>query len=87
MSWQQTEFILKGVYLGLLAFVGLRLTMPMTAGETTADWWRAVGCVALIIQATSTALPITDPQTIDRTLFVIADWGEYAVGGLLATLD
>jgi tetratricopeptide (TPR) repeat protein len=47
MRWLPTEFILKGLYLGLLVFVGIRLTMPMTETETTADWWRNVGCVAL----------------------------------------
>src|SRR5262245_16384832 len=39
MSWQQTEFILKGVYLGLLLFVGLQLRGDM--------WWRDLGHVAL----------------------------------------
>src|SRR5262249_165718 len=39
MSWQQTEFILKGVYLGLLVFVGIQLP--------PANWWQEVGLVAL----------------------------------------
>ncbi len=39
MSWQQTEFILKGVYLGLLLFVGLQLNR--------ATWWLDLGHIAL----------------------------------------
>jgi tetratricopeptide (TPR) repeat protein len=39
MRWLMTEYILKGVYLGLLVFVGLKL--PQT------DWWPAIGKVAL----------------------------------------
>jgi tetratricopeptide (TPR) repeat protein len=39
MSWQQTEFILKGVYLGLLLFVGMQLQ----AGQ----WGPELGYVAL----------------------------------------
>ena len=39
MSWQSTEFLLKGVYLGLLVYVGLQL------GD--ADGWRGLGQVAL----------------------------------------
>jgi tetratricopeptide (TPR) repeat protein len=39
MSWQQTEFILKGVYLGLLLFVGMQLH--------EGQWWLELGYVAL----------------------------------------
>src|SRR5690349_2534667 len=39
MSWQQTEFILKGVYLGLLLYVGLQLR-----GD---QWGPELGYVAL----------------------------------------
>ncbi|HYT91359.1 MAG TPA: tetratricopeptide repeat protein [Gemmataceae bacterium] len=39
MSWQQTEFILKGIYLGLLLFVGMELNR--------ATWWWDIGYVAL----------------------------------------
>ncbi|MCI0458915.1 MAG: tetratricopeptide repeat protein [Gemmataceae bacterium] len=39
MSWQQTEFILKGMYLGLLLFVGLQLREP--------TWWLDLGYIAL----------------------------------------
>src|SRR5262249_56712455 len=39
MSWQQTEFILKGVYLGLLLYVGLQLH--------EATWGPELGYVAL----------------------------------------
>src|SRR5438046_3178995 len=39
MRWQLTEFILKGIYLGLLIFVGLQLQPP--------DWWPDIGKVAL----------------------------------------
>ncbi len=41
MSWQQTEFILKGIYLGLLVFVGIQLR--------EAYWWQDIGLVALCI--------------------------------------
>jgi hypothetical protein len=40
--------------------------------------------VLLLLQATATALPVPVPGTIDRNLFVLADWGEYGIAGLLA---
>ena len=54
------------------------------AGHYAAAVIPAVASVVLLLQATTTALPITDPQTIDRNLFVIANWGEYALAGVLA---
>ncbi len=38
MRWQSTEFILKGIYLGLLVFVGLQLQAT--------GWWQDIGRVA-----------------------------------------
>jgi tetratricopeptide (TPR) repeat protein len=40
MSWPQTEYILKGIYLGLLVFVGMQL-------HERGDWWLELGYVAL----------------------------------------
>ena len=39
MRWQQTEFIFKGMYLGMLLFVGLVLREP--------DWWRDMAQVGV----------------------------------------
>src|ERR1700687_4702485 len=39
MRWQQTEFVLKGIYLGLLLFVGLELREE--------DWWKDIAQVGL----------------------------------------
>jgi tetratricopeptide (TPR) repeat protein len=39
MRWQQTEFVFKGIYLGLVLFVGLALREP--------EWWRDIAQVAL----------------------------------------
>lgn len=39
MRWQQTEFLFKGIYLGLLLFIGLVLQQP--------DWWRELAQVAV----------------------------------------
>jgi tetratricopeptide (TPR) repeat protein len=39
MRWQQIEFILKGVFLGLLLFVGLVLRPP--------DWWKEIAQVGI----------------------------------------
>jgi hypothetical protein len=40
--------------------------------------------LTLLHQATTTALPVPAPGTLDRNLFVLADWGEYGIAGLLA---
>ena len=58
--------------------------MPPSTVVVTSAVIPAVASVVLLLQATTTALPITDPQTIDRTMFVIANWGEYALAGVLA---
>jgi tetratricopeptide (TPR) repeat protein len=39
MRWQQTEFIFKGIYLGMLLFVGLVLREP--------DWWKDMAQVGV----------------------------------------
>src|SRR5439155_21435741 len=39
MRWQQTEFLFKGMYLGMLLFVGLVLREP--------DWWREMAQVGV----------------------------------------
>jgi tetratricopeptide (TPR) repeat protein len=39
MRWQKTEFVFKGLYLGLLLFCGLVLREP--------DWWREIAQVAV----------------------------------------
>jgi tetratricopeptide (TPR) repeat protein len=39
MRWQQTEFVFKGIYLGLLLFVGMALREP--------DWWKEIAQFAL----------------------------------------
>jgi tetratricopeptide (TPR) repeat protein len=39
MRWQQTEFIFKGIYLGLLLFCGLVLREP--------DWWKEIAQLAI----------------------------------------
>jgi tetratricopeptide (TPR) repeat protein len=39
MRWQQTEFVFKGIYLGLLLFVGLVLREP--------DWWKEIAQVGI----------------------------------------
>jgi hypothetical protein len=36
------------------------------------------------VQATATALPVTAPGAFNVNMFVIANWGEYAMTGLLA---
>jgi hypothetical protein len=44
----------------------------------------AVASVVLLVQATDTAYDVPDAGAFGRTLFVLANWGEYALAGLLA---
>jgi len=43
----------------------------------------AAGSAILLVHATATAQPVPVPGTFDRNLFVLADWGEYALAALL----
>ncbi len=68
--------------------------MAPAAPPTPAGRWRirhyasvlvpAVGSLLLLlVQATSTALPVPVVGAFDRNLSVLADWGEYAIAALL----
>src|SRR5947207_2996390 len=76
MRWQQTEFIFKGMYLGMLLFVGLVLREP--------DWWREMAQVGVCTFGTlALFLAVAGFRKVREGYSVKGRWGTFVLFLLL----